>query len=169
MPDGANITRAALSTGGRAKSNVLSISIQSASPPARSGRSKQASVLTIDTNPQPVFTRCEQVPTIDTFGCARFHPFGNGKPQKRADPATRERRKSWRRQAPPFPESVIHRASVSPEWPLVKAQQKRPVFIGQFGVVARSSKRGRKSPAISRNSLGAGAVARRNRLQSEQT
>src|ERR1035441_10016398 len=27
--------------------------------------------------------------TIDTFGCARFHPFGNGKPQKRAGPATR--------------------------------------------------------------------------------
>src|ERR1035438_9834776 len=25
--------------------------------------------------------------TIDTFGCARFHPFGNGKPQKRAGPA----------------------------------------------------------------------------------
>ena len=49
------------------------------------------------------------VPTIDTFGCARFHPFGNGKPQKRAGPATRERRKPWRRQAPPFPESVIHR------------------------------------------------------------
>ena len=46
------------------------------------------------------------VPTIDTFGCARFHPFGNGKPQKRAGPATRERRKPWRRQAPPFPESV---------------------------------------------------------------
>ena len=42
------------------------------------------------------------VPTIDTFGCARFHPFGNGKPQKRAGPATRERRKPWRRQAPPF-------------------------------------------------------------------
>ena len=41
------------------------------------------------------------VPTIDTFGCARFHPFGNGKPQKRAGPATRERRKPWRRQAPP--------------------------------------------------------------------
>ena len=41
-----------------------------------------------------------QVPTIDTFGCARFHPFGNGKPQKRAGPATRERRKPWRRQAP---------------------------------------------------------------------
>src|ERR1035441_9072863 len=40
------------------------------------------------------------VPTIDTFGCARFHPFGNGKPQKRAGPATRseERRvgKEWR-------------------------------------------------------------------------
>jgi hypothetical protein len=54
---------------------------------------------------------CKQVsvPTIDTFGCARFHPFGNGKPQKRAGPATRERRKPWRRQAPPFPESVIHR------------------------------------------------------------
>ena len=60
------------------------------------------------------------------------------------------------------------RASVSPEWPLVKAQQKRPVFIGQFGVVARSSKRGRKSPAISRNPLSAGAVARRNHLQSDQ-
>src|ERR1039457_4392659 len=51
------------------------------------------------------------VPTIDTFGCARFPPFGNGKPQKRADPATRERRKPWRRQAPPFSESVIHRES----------------------------------------------------------
>ena len=46
------------------------------------------------------------VPTIDTFGCARFHPFGNGTPQKRAGPATRERRKPWRRQAPPCPESV---------------------------------------------------------------
>ena len=52
----------------------------------------------------------ESVPPIDTFGCARFHPFGNGKPQKRAGPAARERRKPWRRQAPPFPESVIHRA-----------------------------------------------------------
>jgi len=49
------------------------------------------------------------LPTIDTFGYARFHPFGNGKPHKRADPATRERRKPWRRQAPPFPESMIHR------------------------------------------------------------
>ena len=49
------------------------------------------------------------VPTIDTFGCARFHPFGNGKPHKRAGPATRERRKPRRRQAPAFPESVIHR------------------------------------------------------------
>jgi hypothetical protein len=39
------------------------------------------------------------VPTIDTFGCARVHPFGNGKPQKRAGPATRERRKPWRRQS----------------------------------------------------------------------
>src|ERR1039457_1961798 len=47
--------------------------------------------------------------TIDTFGCGRFHPFGNGKPQKRAGPATRERRKPWRRQAPTFPGSVIHR------------------------------------------------------------
>src|ERR1017187_8465650 len=47
-------------------------------------------------------SRHEQVsvPTIDTFGCARFHPFGNGKPQKRVGPATRERRKPWRRQAP---------------------------------------------------------------------
>ena len=53
------------------------------------------------------------VPTIDTFGCARFHPFGNEKPQKRAGPATRERRKPWRRQAPPFPESVIHRELAS--------------------------------------------------------
>jgi hypothetical protein len=52
------------------------------------------------------------VPTIDTFGCARFHPFGNGKPQERAGPATRERRKPWRRQAPPFPESVTHRELV---------------------------------------------------------
>src|SRR5664279_6605075 len=52
------------------------------------------------------------VPTIDTFGCARFHPFGNGKPQKRAGPATRERRKPWRRRAPTFPESVIHRELV---------------------------------------------------------
>src|ERR1035437_9610696 len=51
-------------------------------------------------------------PTIETFGCARLHPFGNGKPQKRAGPATRERRKPWRRQAPPFPESVIHRELV---------------------------------------------------------
>ena len=51
----------------------------------------------------------EQVPTIDTFGCSRFHPFGNGKPQKRTGPATRKRRKLWRCQAPPFPESVIHR------------------------------------------------------------
>jgi len=31
------------------------------------------------------------VSTIDTFGCARSHPFGNGKPQKRAGPPTRER------------------------------------------------------------------------------
>src|ERR1039457_6150079 len=52
--------------------------------------------------------------TIDTFGCARFHPFGNGKPQKRAGPATRERRKPWRRQAPPFPESVTHRELAFP-------------------------------------------------------
>src|SRR5664279_2055919 len=52
------------------------------------------------------------VPTIDTFGCARFHPFGNGKPQKRAGPTTRERPKPWRRQAAPFPESVIHRERV---------------------------------------------------------
>src|SRR5665811_1836448 len=51
----------------------------------------------------------KESPTIDTFGCARFHPFGNGKPQERGGPATRERRKPWRRQAPPFPESVIHR------------------------------------------------------------
>jgi hypothetical protein len=29
----------------------------------------------------------EVVHTIDTFGCARFHPFGNGKPQKRAGPS----------------------------------------------------------------------------------
>jgi hypothetical protein len=54
------------------------------------------------------------VPTIDTFGCARFHPFGNGKPQKRAGAATRERRKPWRRQAPPFPEPVIHRELAFP-------------------------------------------------------
>jgi hypothetical protein len=55
------------------------------------------------------------VPTIDTFGCARFHPFGNGKPQERAGAATRERRKPWRRQAPPFPdESVIHRELAFP-------------------------------------------------------
>jgi hypothetical protein len=55
--------------------------------------------------------RFEQVsvPTIDTFGCARFQLFGNGEPQKRAGPATRERRKPWRRQAPAFPEPVIHR------------------------------------------------------------
>jgi hypothetical protein len=57
--------------------------------------------------------RSEQVsPTIATFGCARFHPFDNGKPQKRAGHATRERRKPWRRQASPFPESVIHRELV---------------------------------------------------------
>src|SRR5450756_474325 len=54
-------------------------------------------------------SKCLSVPTIDTFGCGRFHPFGNGKPQKRASPATRERRKPWRRQAPAFPEPVIHR------------------------------------------------------------
>jgi REP element-mobilizing transposase RayT len=59
--------------------------------------------------PQPNLVEQVSVPTIDTFGCARFHSFGNGKPQKRAGPATRERRKPWRRQAPPFPESVIHR------------------------------------------------------------
>ena len=63
----------------------------------------------------------------------------------------------------------LPKASVSPEWPLVKGQQKRPVFIGQFGVMAQSATRGRKSPAISRNPLGAGAVVRRNRLQSDQT
>jgi hypothetical protein len=47
-------------------------------------------------------------------------------------------------------DALIHRRSlagdsqkgVKPEWPLVKAQQKRPVFIGQFGVMARSSRRG---------------------------
>jgi hypothetical protein len=60
--------------------------------------------------PAGVIRTVEQVsPTIDTFGCAKFHPFGNGKPQKRAGPATRKRRKPRRRQAPPFPESVIHR------------------------------------------------------------
>jgi hypothetical protein len=51
----------------------------------------------------------KQVPTTDTLGYARFHPFGNGKPQKRAGHAPRERRKPGGRQAPPFPESVIHR------------------------------------------------------------
>ena len=71
------------------------------------------SVLTLDTlvpasRSQRVAEQVS-VPTIDTFGCARWHPFGNGKPQKRAGPATRERRKPWGRQAPSFPESVIHR------------------------------------------------------------
>ena len=39
-------------------------------------------------------SRHEQVsvPTIDTFGCARFHPFGNGKPQKRVGPT---KSRSW--------------------------------------------------------------------------
>jgi hypothetical protein len=32
------------------------------------------------------FSEQVSVPTIDTLGCARLHPFGNGKPQKRADP-----------------------------------------------------------------------------------
>ena len=63
---------------------------------------------------QIVIFASSNCPTTDTFGCARFHPFGNGKPQKRAGPATRERRKPWRRQAPPFPESVIHRELVFP-------------------------------------------------------
>src|ERR1039458_6805055 len=63
----------------------------------------------MDHEPEFGFFPSKSVPTIDTFGCARFHPFGNGKPQKRAGPATRERRKPWRRQAPPFPEPVIHR------------------------------------------------------------
>ena len=42
---------------------------------------------------------------------------------------------------------------VRTEWRLDKAQQEMPVAIGQFGVVARASRRGRKSPAISGNSI----------------
>src|ERR1035441_1984794 len=42
----------------------------------------------------------------------------------------------------------VQAESQGPPVRLVKAQQKRSVFIGQFGVVARSSRRGRKSPAI---------------------
>ena len=45
----------------------------------------------------------KEVPTIDTFGCARFHPFGNGKPQKRAGlpPGSGASREDARRH--PFP------------------------------------------------------------------
>src|ERR1035437_7159300 len=42
----------------------------------------------------PAGVRPVSVPTIDTVGCASVHPFGNGKPQKRAGPATRERRQT---------------------------------------------------------------------------
>jgi hypothetical protein len=72
------------------------------------------------------FCLVEQVPTIDTFGCARFHLFGNGEPQKRAGPATRERRKPWRRQAPPFPESVIHRGKGSAIRATIKQKKTLP-------------------------------------------
>jgi hypothetical protein len=80
------------------------------------------------------------VPTIDTFGWARFHPFGNGKPQERAGPATRERRKPWRRQAPPFPESVIHRELAfqaqipRPSRPRVLANQLRRGMLNSLAI-----------------------------------
>ena len=45
--------------------------------------------------------------TNDTLGRARFCPFGNRRPQERLGPATRERRKPWKRRQPPFPESLI--------------------------------------------------------------
>ena len=65
--------------------------------------------------------------------------MATGNPKKRAGPATRERRKPWRRQAPPFPESVIHRELVFP--PKFPGRSRQRVLANQLrrGVKVRES------------------------------